>query len=47
VVLVQLAKLPEATLKPIFDDAQWQLLKRQLTQMQGMEQFLKNSDLLP
>jgi hypothetical protein len=47
VVMYQASKLPEAKLKPIFDDAQWRLLTQQFTQAKGMEQFLKNGDFLP
>ena len=47
VVLVQMAKIPEAKLKPLFDDGQWRVLKQQLTQMRGMEQFLKQNGFLP
>lgn len=47
VVLVQLAKISEAKLKPIFDDDQWKQMSRQKAQMQGMEQFLKQQGVLP
>jgi hypothetical protein len=47
VVMVQAAKLPEAKLRPIFDDAQWKLLGQQLMQMKGMEEFLKKGEFLP
>ncbi len=46
VVMWQAAKLPEAKIKPIFDDTQWKLLSRQLTQVQGMGQFLKQNGYL-
>lgn len=46
VVMWQAAKLPEDKIKPIFDDTQWKLLTRQLTQVQGMGQFLKQNGYL-
>ncbi len=47
VVLYQASKLEEAKLRPIFDDAQWQSLKRSLDQSRGMEQFLRRNGFLP
>lgn len=44
VVLYQTAQIPEAKLKPIFDDNQWKILSRQIQQGRGMEQFLKQND---
>ena len=46
VVLLQAAKLPEAKIKSIFDEAQWRILSRQLTQAKGMEVFLKRNGFL-
>ena len=43
VVTVQMAKLPEEKLKPLFDDAQWRMLRQQLNNMRAMEQWLKQS----
>jgi hypothetical protein len=40
------SKLPESTLKPIFDAPQWRLLSRQFPQAQGMEQWLKNAGVI-
>ena len=40
------SKLPESTLKPIFDVPQWRLLSRQFPQAQGMEQWLKNNGVI-
>jgi hypothetical protein len=40
------SKLPESTLKPIFDAPQWRLLSRQFPQAQGMEQWLKNTGVI-
>jgi hypothetical protein len=42
VVLFQAAKLPEAKIKPIFDDVQWRLVSQQLAQAKGMEPLLKD-----
>jgi hypothetical protein len=46
VVLLQAARLPEGKIKPIFDEAQWRILNRQLTQAKGMEVFLKRNGFL-
>jgi len=43
VVLYHAAKLPEETLKPIFDDAQWRALTRVFAQAKGMEAHLKRN----
>ena len=43
VVLYQLSRIPEAKLKPVFDDVQWPSLKRQLDQGRGMGMFLKQN----
>ena len=43
VVLYQLSRIPEAKLKPVFDDFQWPFLKRQLDQGRGMGMFLKQN----
>lgn len=47
VVLYQAGKLPDEKLKPIFDDAQWQALKRTLEQSRHMERFLQSNGILP
>ncbi len=46
-VMYQAGQVAEAKLKPLFEDRQWALLNRQLNQMRGMEQFLRNQGLLP
>ena len=46
VVMWQAAHLPEGKVKPIFDATQWKLLDRQLTQVKGMGQFLKQNGYL-
>ncbi len=43
VVLYQLSRIPEAKLKPVFDDFQWPFVKRQLDQGRGMGMFLKQN----
>jgi hypothetical protein len=47
VVLLQLARLPEDRLKPIFNDAQWRLFSQHLDRARGLETFLSGQDLLP
>lgn len=47
VVLYQLSRIPEARLKPVFDDYQWKYLKRQLDQGRGMAMFLKQNGFIP
>jgi hypothetical protein len=47
VVLYQLSRIPEAKLRPVFEDVQWRLLKRQLDQSRGMEMFLKQNGFVP
>jgi hypothetical protein len=46
-VMYQTGKIPESKLKTIFDDKQWGFMNRQLNQMRGMEQFLRNNGMLP
>jgi hypothetical protein len=46
VVMWQASHLPEAKLKPLFDETQWKLLNRQFTQVKGMEPFLKQNGYL-
>jgi hypothetical protein len=41
VVLLKIARLPEAKIRPIFDDVRWKELSRQLQGARGMEQFLQ------
>ena len=45
-VMYQASALPEEKVKAIFDEAQWKVLKQQLEQGRGMEQFLKQNKLL-
>lgn len=46
-LLWNISKLPDEKLKPIFDATQWKVLKQQLAQGRGMEQWLKQSGMLP
>jgi len=47
VVMLQAARLPEEKIKPLFDEPQWKLLKKQFEQARGMEPFLKANGFLP
>ncbi|HEY0984180.1 hypothetical protein [Schlesneria sp.] len=47
VVTYYLANLPEARLKGLLEDHQWKLMKNQLDQNRGMEQFLIQNGILP
>lgn len=47
VVMFQASKIPEKKLRPIFDDAQWRALSKQLNQVKGMGEFLKKNNILP
>jgi hypothetical protein len=47
VLMYQLAQLPEGKLKPLFDDAQWNVVSGQFNQYKGMRQWLKQSGQLP
>ncbi len=47
VVLAQAAQLPEEKLKPLFDDLQWKMLKKQFDQARGIEPFLKANGFHP
>jgi hypothetical protein len=46
-ILYQAGKIHRDKLKPLFKDKQWAFFVRQLDQMRGMEQFLRNQGLLP
>ena len=46
-VLYQLSTIPEAKIKPVFEDIQWRFLKRQLDQGRGMAMFLKQNGFVP
>jgi hypothetical protein len=46
-VMYQTSQIPVEKIKPLFDDKQWQFLSRQLDQMRGMRQFLRQQGLIP
>jgi hypothetical protein len=46
-VLIQLGRLPEDKLKPLFDDAQWNALRQQLAQFKALEPQLIKVGMLP
>jgi hypothetical protein len=46
VVLLKIARIPEAKIRPIFDEARWKLLIPQFQQARGMEAFLKTQGFL-
>jgi hypothetical protein len=46
-VIFQAARIPEAKLKPILDDDQWQALVRQFLEVKRMEKTLRDAGLLP
>jgi hypothetical protein len=46
-VLYQVATIPEAKLKPLFDDLQWRLLDQQLAQARGLGMWLKQNGFVP
>jgi hypothetical protein len=43
----QMSRLPEASLKPIFDDAQWRSLRQKIASGQAVEAMLRGSGYLP
>jgi hypothetical protein len=47
VLLLQLGRLPEEKLKPLFDEKQWQMVNLQLDQVKELEPMLKQSGQLP
>ena len=46
VVMWNISKIPEKTLKPLFSDAEWKILNQQFAQVRGLEQWLKQSGAL-
>ena len=46
IVMWNISKIPEKTLKPLFDDTEWKILNRQFVQVRGLEQWLKQSGAL-
>ncbi|MDR3637498.1 MAG: hypothetical protein P4L84_27080 [Isosphaeraceae bacterium] len=47
VVMIQLSKIAEDKLKPIFDDIQWAMLRRRFDQSRAMEAILIKNNVLP
>jgi hypothetical protein len=47
VILVQLSRLPEERLKPLFDEDQWPIVSQQLAGYQQQEPMLKQAGLMP
>ncbi len=43
IVMWNVSKLPEAKLKPLFDNVEWKTLNQQFVQVRGMEQWFKQS----
>ncbi|MBC7818659.1 MAG: hypothetical protein IAG10_17355, partial [Planctomycetaceae bacterium] len=46
IVMWGISKIPEKTLKPLFNDAEWKVLNQQFAQVRGLEQWLKQSGAL-
>jgi len=45
-VLFKIARIPETKIRPIFDDAQWKAISRQLEKARGLEPMLRANGLL-
>ena len=46
IVMWNISKIPEQTLKPLFADTEWKVLNQQFAQVRGLEQWLKQSGAL-
>lgn len=46
-VLWQVSRIPEAKIRPLFDENQWIELQKQTAQMEGMAEMLRQQGLLP
>lgn len=46
-VMWNISKIPEKALKPLFTDQEWKILNQQFQQVRGLEQWLKQSGMLP
>jgi hypothetical protein len=46
-IMFQVSRLPESSLRPIFDDSQWAKLRLQLAEANRLEQTLKDEGFLP
>ena len=47
VVMLLASKVPEPKIRPIFDDAQWKKVRRQMDRVKGLEMYLKTNGFLP
>jgi hypothetical protein len=47
VAVLQLGRMPEEKLKPLFDAAQWKAVRRLVEQYRGVEPFLRQNGLMP
>lgn len=47
VVMWNISKIPEKKLKTLFTDTEWKVLNQQFQQVRGLEQWLKQSGILP
>jgi hypothetical protein len=47
ILMYQMSQLPEEKLKPLFDEAQWKVIGKQLVQFKGWGQWLRQSGQLP
>jgi hypothetical protein len=47
VVMLQAAKLPEAKLRPVFDDRQWRVLSERFAEARQMEQAIRDNGYFP
>ena len=46
IVMWNISKIPEKSIKPLFTDAEWKVLNQQFAQVRGLEQWLKQSGAL-
>jgi hypothetical protein len=47
VILLQVSRISDEKLKPLFDEMQWKAVNQQRSQFNGMEQFLKQAGVWP
>src|SRR5262249_29643505 len=47
VTMLQLGRLPEAKLKPLFEPAQWKAVGKLVDQFRGVEPFLRQNGMWP
>ena len=46
IVMWNISKIPEKSLKELFDESEWKILNRQFAQVRGLEQWLKQNGAL-